>query len=209
MVTGARGSKAPARVETYPLTPDRWRDFAQLMSLRFDTRYCWCMWPRTAESYKTRTAAANRRSIKKVVDSAAVPPGVLAYLDGEPAGWCAVAPREEYKKLDRSRATSAVDVQPVWSVVCFSVRRDRRRAGLSRTLLSAAVDLAIQHGATIVEGYPVEGTRNLFRGVTSVFKDAGFKEVARRLPNRPIMRYHSPITLQSKHHQVRVTPPHR
>jgi GNAT superfamily N-acetyltransferase len=160
------------------------------MNSRFDTRHCWCMWPRLATDYKARTGAANRRAIKKVVDTAAAPPGVLAYVQGEPAGWCAVAPREEYRRLERSRATLPFDDQPVWSVVCFYIRRDGRGMGLSRTLLSAAVDLAIQHGATIVEAYPVEGTRNLFRGVPSVFRDTGFKEVARRLANRPLMRYH-------------------
>jgi len=176
-------------IETHPLTPDRWRDFAELMNSRYDTRHCWCMWPRLATSYKARTGATNRRSIKKVVDTAKAPPGVLAYVDGVPAGWCAVAPREEYRKLARSRSTSPFDDQPAWSVVCFLVRRGMRGQGLSRTLLSAAVELATQHGAKIVEGYPVEGTRNLFRGVPSVFSDAGFKKVARREANRPFMRY--------------------
>jgi hypothetical protein len=108
-----------------------------------------------------------------------------------PAGWCAVAPREDYPRLARSRATAPFDERPAWSVVCFFIRGGMRRRGLSATLLSAAVDLAIQHGATIIEGYPVEGTRNLFRGVASVFKAAGFKEVARRKPNHPLMRYRS------------------
>lgn len=159
------------------------------MNARFDTRHCWCMWPRLATSYRNRTAASNKRSMKEAVDTASAPPGVLAYVDGVPAGWCAVAPREEYPRLARSRDTAAVDDKPVWSVVCFLVLRGQRRKGLSRTLLSAAVDLAAQHGAKIVEGYPAEGTPNLFRGVTSVFKAAGFKEVARRKPNRPIMRH--------------------
>jgi GNAT superfamily N-acetyltransferase len=177
------------KIETHPLTPDRWHDFAAIMNARFDTRHCWCMWPRLATNYADRTGATNRRSIKKAVDTAAAPPGVLAYVDGEPAGWCAVAPREEYPKLDRSRATAAVDDEPVWSVVCFTVLRPMRRQGLSKTLLSAAVDLAAKHGAKIIEGYPVEGGRNHFRGIASVFKAAGFKDVARRQANRPLMRY--------------------
>src|SRR5262245_35503872 len=112
-----------ARVETYPLTPDRWRDFVAIMSARFDTRHCWCMWPRLATDYRERSGETNRRSIKKVVDTASAPPGILAYVNGVPAGWCAVAPRSEYSKLDRSRVTAAVDEQPVWSIVCFSVLR--------------------------------------------------------------------------------------
>jgi hypothetical protein len=103
----------PRLIDTHPLTPDRWRDFAALMNSRFDTRHCWCMWPRLATNYKLRTGAANKRSIKHIVDTAKAPPGVLAYVNGVPAGWCAVAPREEYPKLARSRATGPVDDQPV------------------------------------------------------------------------------------------------
>ncbi len=176
-------------VETHPLTPDRWRDFAALMNSRYDTRHCWCMWPRLATNYAARTGATNKRAIKKVVDTADAPPGVLAYVDGVPAGWCAVAPRDEYPKLTRSRATAPVDDQPVWSVVCFYILRGARGRGLSKTLLEAAVALATQHGAKIIEGYPVEGGSNPFRGIASVFEAAGFEEVARRAPNRPLVRY--------------------
>jgi len=179
-------------IETHPLTPARWGDFADLMGLRFDTRHCWCMWPRLATNYQLRTGEANRRSMKRIVDTASAPPGVLAYIDGVPVGWCAIAPRAQFPKLDRSRATAPVDTQAAWSVVCFNIRRDMRRMGLSQRLLEAAVALAAEYGATLVEAYPVEETRNLFRGVTSVFKRAGFVEVARRSPHRPIMRYEVP-----------------
>jgi GNAT superfamily N-acetyltransferase len=181
--------KPPAHViETRPLTPDRWRDFAAIMNARYDTRHCWCMWPRLATGYRTRTGAANRRSIKKAVDTAPAPPGVLAYVDGEVAGWCAVAPREDYPRLDRSGVTARVDDKPVWSVVCFTVLRPLRGKGLTRRLLAAAVELARAHGATIVEGYPVEGGGDAFHGISSVFEAGGFTEVARRKPNRPYMR---------------------
>jgi GNAT superfamily N-acetyltransferase len=176
-------------VETQPLTPDRWGDFAALMNARFDTRRCWCMWPRRATSYKNWSPDSNRRSMKKAVDTGAAPPGVLAYVDGEPAGWCAIAPREDFPKFERMPETAPLDDKRVWSVVCFLVLRSHRRKGLSRALLRAAVDLAAEHGATIVEGYPVEDTRNVFRGVTSVFKSVGFEEVARRKAGRPLMRY--------------------
>jgi GNAT superfamily N-acetyltransferase len=176
-------------IETHPLTPDRWRDFSELMNSRWDTRHCWCMALRITTNYRTRTAATNRRAFKKVVDTAKAPPGVLAYVGGVPAGWCAVAPRNEYSRLARSRATAPLDDQPVWSIVCFFVRGGMRRKGLSRILLSAAVDLATQHGAKLVEGYPVDGGGDPFHGVASVFRGAGFKEVARRTHNRPFMRY--------------------
>jgi GNAT superfamily N-acetyltransferase len=182
--------RSPAlRIETHPLTPERWRDFAALMRSAYYTRHCWCMWPRLATDYRARSDAANRRAMKKVVDSAAGPPGVLVYVDGEPAGWCAVAPRDAYPKLDRSHVTAAVDNTPVWSIVCFYVPKPMRGRGLSRTLLTAVVKLAAQHGAAVVEAYPVDGKGDPFHGVATVFRDAGFREVARRKENRPLMRY--------------------
>jgi GNAT superfamily N-acetyltransferase len=178
-----------SRIETHPLTPDRWRDVAALMNARFDTRRCWCMAPRLTTSYRNRSGATNRRALKNVVDMSAAPPGVLAYVDAEPAGWCAVAPRTEFPRATaRARRLGSTEGD-VWSVVCFLVLRRMRRRGVSRALLAAAVDLAAQHGAKTVEAYPVEGTRNLFRGVSSVFRDAGFEEVARAAPNRPIVRF--------------------
>ena len=181
--------RSSTAIETQPLTPGRWRDFAALMGTAYYTRHCWCMWPRLATNYKERGGEANRRSIKRVVETATAPPGVLAYVDGAPVGWCAVARREEYPKLDRSRATSRIDDEPVWSIVCFFIARPVRRGGVSRALLKAAVALAAGHGAKIVEAYPVERTRNLFRGVASVYRDAGFKEVSRRSANQPVLRY--------------------
>lgn len=176
-------------IETHALTPDRWRDLSELFSTSAVTRHCWCMWPRITTDYRTQTDAGNKRAFKKVVDTAPAPPGVLAYVDGVVAGWCAVAPRDDYLRLARSRATAPIDDEPVWSVVCFFVRRGMRRAGLSKALLLGAIELATQHGAIIVEGYPVEGSGDPFHGVASMFKAAGFKEVARRTPNRPVMRY--------------------
>ncbi len=179
-----------AEIETHALTPDRWRDLSELFSTSAVTRHCWCIWPRTTADYHQQTDATNKRSFRKIVETEPSPPGVLAYVDGVTAGWCAVAPREQYTRLVRSRATAQLDDAQVWSVVCFFIRRGMRGKGLATTLLSAAVDLAAHHGATIVEGYPVEGSGDPFHGVASVFTSIGFKEVARRVPNRPFMRYH-------------------
>ena len=121
-------------IETYPLTPGRWRDFSELFNTSATTRHCWCMWPRIITDYRTQTDARNKRSVKKVVDTAKVPPGVLAYVDGVPAGWCAVAPRDDYSRPARSRTTAPLDEQPVWSVVCFFIRRGMRGKGLTKTL---------------------------------------------------------------------------
>jgi GNAT superfamily N-acetyltransferase len=107
---------------------------------------------------------------------------------------CAVAPREEYPALARSRLLRPVDARPVWSITCLFVARPWRRRGVSARLLQAAARLARRRGARIVEGYPTEtGPRPapdvfVFTGLASSFERAGFAEVARRSPSRPIMR---------------------
>lgn len=182
------------RVRVVPVTPDRWTDLEALFGERGACAGCWCMWWRLPRGEWTRgRGAGNRRALRKLV-SGGPPPGVLAYVDGDPAGWCAVAPREAYGALDRSRVLAKVDAAPVWSVTCFFVARPYRRTGLSAELLRGAVKLARSKGARIVEGYPTEarGKRSadvfVFTGLASSFLAAGFHEVARRSPARPIMR---------------------
>jgi GNAT superfamily N-acetyltransferase len=121
-------------------------------------------------------------------------PGVLAYAGGQPVGWCAVAPREQYPLLERSRTLARVDSKAVWSVTCLFVARPFRRAGVSVQLLRAAAVHARSRGAAIVEGYPVEPRTDAmpdafaWTGLVSAFRKAGFREVARRSATRPIMR---------------------
>ena len=120
-------------------------------------------------------------------------PGLLAYADGQPVGWCAVAPREEYERFATSRVLKPVDDQLVWSVTCFFIARTYRRWGLTRQLLDAAAEFAMRQGAKILEGYPVEPRRDqpdafVYTGLASAFRKTGFKEVARRSPSRPIFR---------------------
>jgi GNAT superfamily N-acetyltransferase len=127
------------------------------------------------------------------VDSG-VATGLLAYLHGEVVGWIAIEPRESYLRLAHSRALKPVDDQPVWSVTCFFVAKRFRRQGITVELLKAAVEHARKLGAGIVEGYPVETRKDmpapfLYTGTASAFEQAGFREVARRTPTRPIFRF--------------------
>lgn len=178
-----------------PLTSERWEDFERLFGPRGATGGCWCMYWRLKRSeYELLKGEGNRQMMKGIVDSGVVP-GLLAYVDGKPAAWCSLAPRQDFSTLSRSRILKPVDDQPVWSVVCFFVARGYRRQGLTVQLLQAAVDYARDHGARIVEGYPtqpVEGASPdvfVFTGLASAFEQVGFREVLRRSPTRPIMRY--------------------
>ncbi len=176
-----------------PLTPDRWADLEALFGPRGASGGCWCMWWRFSRSeFNALKGDGNRAAFRSVVESGA-PPGVLAYAGDRPVGWCAIAPREHYPGLARSRILKPVDDQPVWSVTCFFIAKGWRRRGLAVRLLRAAVAFAQEHGARIVEGYPVESRQDMpavfaWIGMASTFRRAGFVEVARRSETRPIMR---------------------
>jgi GNAT superfamily N-acetyltransferase len=152
------------------------------------------MWWRLRRSqYEKQKGSGNKRAFHRIISSGA-PTGVLAYAGREPVGWCAIAPRDAYPVLDRSRVLARVDDQPVWSVTCFYIARAWRRSGLTEKLLAAAIDYARKHGAKMVEGYPIEPrSRSMpdvfaWTGFVSAFRRAGFKEVARRSATRPVMR---------------------
>lgn len=177
-----------------PLTPARWADFEELFGPRGACAGCWCMWPRLPAAEFTRgKGAGNRRAMKRIVDDGAQP-GLLAYAGREPVGWIALAPRAEYVRLARSRVLRPVDDRPVWSVVCFFVAKGHRRQGLTVKLLEAAAAWAKKRGARLLEGYPVEPRRGelpaafAWTGLPGAFQAAGFTEVARRSPVRPILR---------------------
>jgi len=181
--------------EFYPLTPDRWSDFEKLFGPRGACGGCWCMWYRLKRSeFEKQKGEGNKKAMKTLVDGGAVP-GIMAYSDGKPVAWCAVAPREDFSALERSRILKPIDDKPVWSIVCFFVKKNHRRQGLNIALLKAAITFAKQRGAKILEGYPVEPKKDsmpdvfAFYGLASAFKKAGFNECLRRSETRPIMRY--------------------
>lgn len=183
------------KVEFRPATRDRWRDIETLFGERGACGGCWCMWWRRLRAeYEEEKGAGNRRAMRELVESG-MEPGVLAYVDAEPAGWCAVAPRDEYPRLARSRIARPIDDRPVWSIVCLFVDKRHRKRGLSVGLIDAARKLAVSRGARIVEAYPVtppkERTADTFvyHGVVSAFERAGFEIVARPSPTRRVVRW--------------------
>jgi GNAT superfamily N-acetyltransferase len=130
--------------------------------------------------------------MKALVDRGSAP-GLIGYEDGVPVAWVSLGPRDDYPKLRRSPIMKAVDDRPVWSIVCFFVDRSVRGTGLARRMLRAAVDHARTHGARLVEAYPVDTQEqkhpdDMFFGAKSMYDRAGFREVARRTPTRPVVR---------------------
>jgi len=150
-------------------------------------------WRLPRSRFESQKGDANRRAFKRLVATGATP-GILACLDGQPVGWCALGPRHAYPVLGRSRTLKPIDERPVWSVTCLFVARPHRRRGVTVELLRAAAEHAARRGASTLEGYPVEPRSGrlpdafAWTGLPSAFRKAGFEEVARRSPTRPIMR---------------------
>jgi GNAT superfamily N-acetyltransferase len=177
-----------------PVTAERWSDLERLFGPRGGCGGCWCMhWRQTRVQQSLGKGEPNRQALHAMVATGETP-GILAYLNGTPIGWCAIAPRAAYPVLARSRTLKPVDDQPVWSITCLFVDRRYRRRGISSRLICAAVDYAASQGATIVEAYPIVPRTdhmpdpNAWTGIASTFAALGFSEVARHSPVRPIMR---------------------
>ncbi len=182
--------------EFFPLNRDHWNDFEELFGKRGACGGCWCMWWRIKRSdFNRQKGEGNRQAMKKLVESGKIP-GLLACQRGKAVGWCSIAPREDFPVLLNSRILKPIDNQPVWSIVCFFISKEHRRSGLTGQLIKAAIDFARHRGAKIIEAYPVEPQKKqmpavfAYTGFASTFRKAGFQEVARRSPTRPIMRFY-------------------
>lgn len=187
--------KSGRKFQYYSLTPERWGDLEALFGERGACGGCWCMWWRLKRSeFAQQKGEKNKAAFKSIVDSGDAP-GILAYADGTPIGWCAVAPRDTYSALTRSRVLKRLDDEPVWSIVCLFIAKPYRRKGVSVELLKAAARYVRKRGGRIVEGYPVEPrTRAMpdtfaWTGLASAFRQSGFTERTRRSATRPIMRF--------------------
>jgi GNAT superfamily N-acetyltransferase len=185
--------REPVNCQIRPLTASRWADFEKLFGKNGACAGCWCMWWRLPHAqWRAQKGERNRKAMQSLVKSGSVP-GLLAYADGQPVGWCAIGPREIYPRFNTSRVLKPVDDQPVWSVTCFFVARAYRRRGITTRLLEAAAKFAREQGAKILEGYPIEPKRDqpdafVYTGLASAFRKAGFQEAARHSPTRPILR---------------------
>ncbi len=193
--TRGTGPATGAALAFAPLTPDRWPDLVQLFGPNGACGGGWCQWfKRGADEFKRQKGDGNRRAFKCEVD-AGNEPGLIAYRDGEPVGWCAIESRERYPVLARSRTLKPVDEQSVWSLTCLFIKAGHRRQGISLALIEAAKDFVARRGGTLIESYPKEpaagfsGANTMWTGVASTFRQAGFREVARRTQTRPIFRF--------------------
>ncbi|MFC7488288.1 GNAT family N-acetyltransferase [Knoellia sp. CPCC 206453] len=171
--------------ETHPVTPDRFEDFADVINKNRRQTHCWCVSHRLAAAEITELGGKGKDQREQAMRSLCereYPPGVVTYLDGEPAGWCNIGPRSEITRLNRSKLMLPTDDVPVWSIVCVVVRSGFRRRGVTQHLIDGAVDYAAANGAPAVEAHPVDppGRMDLtmaFVGTRAMFQRSGFEVV--------------------------------
>ncbi len=179
----------------HPLEKARWKDFEKLFGERGACGGCWCMaWRLKRSEFKKQSGEGNKKAMKKLVNANETI-GILAYYKDEPIGWCAVAPREQYIRLENSKTLKRIDDKPVWSITCFFIDKKYRRKGISIELIKAVIKFCKLNGVKIIEAYPtVPYSEDIpaafaWTGIPSAFEKAGFVEVERRSRTRPMMRY--------------------
>ncbi|MBN9212943.1 MAG: GNAT family N-acetyltransferase [Microbacterium sp. 71-36] len=184
-------------IEILPATGDRFDD-AETALDSGDGPECQCQWWMLPNGPWKETSVAERTGLFRAELEGDLPPGLIAYVDGEPAGWVRVGPRTAQPRLARTRNVTGSTIEPlddhdVWAVTCFVVRKAYRGGGLMRDLLDAAVDAARDGGARVVEGYPRDPTvakmpvNDLYLGTVSIFEEAGFTVVGRPKPDRALV----------------------
>lgn len=144
---------------------------------------CWCLSHRIDARTNRSLSGPERGEFVRRLCAESVPPGVLAYDGDDVVGWAATAPRATLP-FARSRKIPHVDDLPVWSIWCVRVRPGHRGRGLAETLIPGAVELARDHGAPAVEGYPVDNRGEkvdltmAYVGTRTMFERAGFVKAA-------------------------------
>jgi GNAT superfamily N-acetyltransferase len=179
-----------------PLNKVHWKDLEKLFGERGACGGCWCMsWRLKSSDFEKNKGEGNKKAFKKITENG-TEPGIIAYLDDEPIAWCAVAPREEYIRLENSRVLKRIDDRPVWSITCLFIAKPYRRKGISVSMLKEVIKHCKSKKVHIVEAYPVipysEKMPEAFAwtGIYSAYLKAGFKDMPRTSPSRPIMRYY-------------------
>ena len=187
------------KLNVLPLTPVRWSDLEIIFNAKGCSmaRGCWCMYYRQSGKQPPlkpgETFVERSRRQLKALAGLDPPPGLIGYTGGEPVGWISLGPREDFLKLKRSPVMKPVDDQPVWSIVCFVVPSEHRKKGIGRAMLRGAIQYCRQRNVKILEAYPLDKEQypageSIWFGSKTMYDEAGFVEVARRKPERPVVR---------------------
>ncbi|OOV46919.1 GNAT family N-acetyltransferase [Leptospira kirschneri serovar Pomona] len=169
-----------------PVDKNNWSDFETLFESKGRPHYCWCMaWRMTGEERKNNTTENRKKFIKQRVMSK-TPIGLIGYINQEAIAWCSIAPRESYRSLGGDE-----NLENVWSIVCFFVKKEYQRGRMATTFIESAKDYAKKNGAECIEAYPVEKKSPSYRfmGFISTFEKAGFTFIKKAGARRNVMTY--------------------
>lgn len=179
-----------------PVNKKNWKDFELLFGPKGAYAGCWCMWWRLSrKEFESGQGPGNKQKMQALVDSGIVP-GLLLYVDGQPCGWCSVAPREHFPSLERSPVLKRIDEKDVWSLVCFYTNKKFRGDNLGLNLIKGAIAYVKSRHGKIIEAYPSvlksgnAAPVSVFMGIPSVLEKAGFKKVSQPSAAKIIMRYY-------------------
>lgn len=186
-------------LQIVPATSARWPDFERLFGPSGACYGCWCLHFRVPPKVRQETPAEEKKLMMKARIDEGPPPGLLGYLDGEPVAWMQIGPRSDVpewnnaKRVTEPLADGPADDPAVWAISCFFTRGRARGRGLSHDMVRAGIGFARENGARLLEACPMDKAKQsksvgLFVGSTSVFRKAGFEEVALRKEGRPLMR---------------------
>ncbi|BFP40555.1 GNAT family N-acetyltransferase [Flavobacteriaceae bacterium GF1] len=179
------------------LSRDNWGKLLELFGEKGAGANCWCMHFRLhkAEHEEGKYNNGNKNALKKLVwDNRST--GLIGFYDDVPVAWCALSPRQDFTRLEKSRVHKPIDDKEVWSIPCTFVAKEYRKHGISVELLKGAVDYAREKGIEILEAYPTIPTQDklpdgfLWIGHYSSFEKAGFEIVDRTSKHRPMVRYY-------------------
>ena len=168
-------------MDVVPASAERFDDVVRVLG--GDRAACLCQYWRMSSAEYSRATQERRLDSLRSQLGETPPGGMLAYIDGEPAGWLGFSVRDRVQRLVRSRTIPKVDDLAVWSIFCFTVRVGYRRRGIARALLDGLIEYAREQGAPALEAYPVDtaGARihgtAAYVGVASMFEAAGFRRV--------------------------------
>jgi len=204
-VPAIKEPEAGAAIKVVPANEVSWEDLQTVFGQRGEPHRCQCQWfliP--ASEWRSVSLEDRQQRLREQTDcghpEGEQTSGLVAYLDDEPVGWCAVEPRVNYPRLRGGRVpwvgrSEDKDDPGVWAVTCFVTRTGYRRRGVSRALAAASIDFARERGARSLEAYPIlvkPGQEfswgELYVGTEGIFAAAGFRGVSRPTERRVVMR---------------------